>query len=197
MKDEDLIQPTFADTDESLLEAGRLGDGRALGSLFERHRAALSAFVTRRLGAHRDWAEDVLQDVFLTLYCTTRRYEGRSAVRTWMHGIARNLCRERLRAEARSVQQDDAFAALPDASLDPLQALVRSEREALLRAAVAGLSGAHRRILRLRDRENLSYEEIARALGIPVGTVRSRVHNARAALARAIASRLGARRKKT
>ena len=91
MKDEELTRPTIADTDESLLEAGRLGDEGALSSLFERHRAALSAFVMRRLGAHRDWAEDILQDVFLTLYCTTRPYEGRSAVRTWMHGIARNL----------------------------------------------------------------------------------------------------------
>lgn len=186
----------MADSDATLLEAGLRGDERALSRLFERHRARLFAFVARRLGAQRDWAEDVLQDLFLTIYCTTRRFEGRSTVRTWLHGIARNLCRERLRRERHAVSDGHAFAVLPEASLDPLQSLVRSERDALVRAAVADLSGAHRRILRLRDHEALSYEEIGRILRIPIGTVRSRVHNARAALARALATRLGKGRRR-
>jgi RNA polymerase sigma-70 factor, ECF subfamily len=190
LKGEKTLPPTLADSDTTLLEAGLRGDQGALSRLFERHRSSLFAFVSRRLGRRRDWAEDVLQDVYLTICCTTRRYEGRSAVTTWLHGIALNLCRERVRRENHAAPEDRKLEALPDVSLDPLQSLVRAEREAVVRDAVAGLSGMHRRVLRLRDHEGLAYEEIGRTLGVPIGTVRSRVHNARAALARALAARL-------
>jgi len=192
LKGDKALPPALADPDATLLEAGLRGDRWALSRLFERHRSRLAAFASRRLGRRRDWAEDVLQDVFLTLCCTTRHYEGRSAVATWLHGIARNLCRELVRRESRARPEDGAPAALPDVSLDPLQSLVRAERETLVRAAVAGLSPVHRRVLRLRDHEGLSYQEIGRTLGIPIGTVRSRVHNARSALAQSLAARLGA-----
>jgi RNA polymerase sigma factor (sigma-70 family) len=178
----------IVESDESLLAAGRRGDDGALARLVERHRAGLAAFVTRRLGAQKAWAEDVVQDVILTLYRTTRRYEGRSAFRTWLLGIARNVCRERLRRERHAPADDRAFAAVPDASLDPLQRMMRAERQALVRSAVAGLSDTHRLVLRLRDRDGLSYAEIAEVLDVPIGTVRSRVHNARAALGRALAA---------
>jgi len=76
---------------------------------------------------------------------------------------------------------------VPDASLDPLQRLELDERLRRVRAVVRRLTPQHRLALRLRDVENMSYDEMSRALGVPVGTVRSRLHNARAALARALA----------
>ncbi len=179
-----------AESDQSLLEAGRRGDTRALSRLIDRHVQALTSFVGRRLGAHRAWSQDAVQDVLLTVQRTVDRYEGRSSFRTWLFGIARNICHEYLRREAPLVPDDGIFAALPDASLDPLEALERSRREALVRTALAELAPAHRQVLRLRDRDGLPYEEIGRRLGIPIGTVRSRIHNARAALSRALAVRL-------
>jgi RNA polymerase sigma factor (sigma-70 family) len=196
LKGDGTTREAAAESDRSLLEAGRQGDARALSRLIDRHGRALTAFVGRRLGAHRDWAQDAVQDVLLTLQRTADRYEGRSTFRTWLFGIARNVCHEYLRRERALVPDDGTFAALPDASLDPLQRLERKEREALVRSAIADLPPAHRRVLRLRDGDGLAYEEIGRRLGIPIGTVRSRVHNARAALSRALALRLETKEKR-
>ena len=179
----------IVESDESLIDAGRRGDAAALARLVERHRGALSAFVARRLGAQKAWAEDVVQDVVLALYRTTLRFEGRSAFRTWLLGVARNCCSDRLRRERHASGDDRSFAAVPDASLDPLQEMMRAERQAVIREAVKDLTDAHRLMLRLRDRDELSYVEIATILEVPIGTVRSRVHNARAALARGIVAR--------
>lgn len=191
MRSDEPPPAAIVESDESLIAAGRRGDEDALARLVERHRGALAAFVARRLGAQKAWAEDVVQDVVLTLYRTTRRFEGRSAFRTWLLGIARNCCRDRLRRERHAAHDDGAYDMLPDVSLDPLQRMMRAEQQASLRAAVRELSDAHRRILRLRDRDDLSYAEIAAILEVPIGTVRSRVHNARAALARGLAVRSG------
>jgi len=190
LKSDGTTREATAESDRTLLEAGRQGDAGALSRLIERHGRALQSFVGRRLGAHRAWSEDAVQDVLLRAQRTADRFEGRSSFRTWLFGIARNICHEYLRRESPMVPEDGLFAALPDASLDPLERLERSEREALVRSAIADLPAAHRRVLRLRDRDGLAYAEIGRTLGIPIGTVRSRVHNARAALSRSLAARL-------
>jgi RNA polymerase sigma-70 factor (ECF subfamily) len=79
---------------------------------------------------------------------------------------------------------------LPDTSLDPLERLEQQERDRVVRDALATLSVAHRTVLHMRDHEGMSYEQIAEALAVPLGTVRSRLHNARAALADALGHRV-------
>jgi RNA polymerase sigma-70 factor, ECF subfamily len=100
--------------------------------------------------------------------------------------IAMNICRDYLRRE-RHAMGDDVLDSLPDRSLDPLQRVERDERIRRVRAAVRRLTPQHRLALRLREIEDMSYDDMSRVLGVPVGTVRSRLHNARAALARALA----------
>jgi len=171
--------------DERLLAEYVSGDEDALSRLIEQHRPGVSRFARRRLGSRGSWADDVTQDVFVTVARAARRFAGRSTFRTWLFGIAMNICRDYLRRE-RPTESDEVLATLPDASLDPLQRLERQERLRRVRAAVRTLTPQHRLVLRLRDGEDMSYEEIARAIGVPVGTVRSRLHNARAALAGAL-----------
>jgi RNA polymerase sigma-70 factor (ECF subfamily) len=172
--------------DERLLEDYVAGDAGALSRLVELHRPGVSHFVRRRLGSCRTYADDVTQDVFVTVARAARRFAGRSTFRTWLFGIALNICRDYLRRERHTVA-DETLEFVPDASLDPLQRLERKERMRRVRAAVRRLTPQQRLALRLRDVEEMSYDEMSRVLGVPVGTVRSRLHNARAALAKTLA----------
>ena len=172
--------------DERLLAAYVAGDVGALSDLVELHRPGVSRFTRRRLGSLHAWADDVTQDVFVTVARSAHRFAGRSTFRTWLFGIALNICRDYLRRERHAVS-DEVLASVPDVSLDPLQRIERDERIRRVRAAVRTLTPQHRLALRLRDVEDLSYEEMSRVLGVPVGTVRSRLHNARAALAKTLA----------
>jgi RNA polymerase sigma factor (sigma-70 family) len=91
----------------------------------------------------------------------------------------------------RDAEADNSLAVLPDESLDPLQRLEYDERSALVRAAIESLMPKFTVVLQLRDAEDTSYDEIAQVLAVPVGTVRSWLHNARAALAKELLDRLG------
>jgi len=88
----------------------------------------------------------------------------------------------------------DPLLPLPDEALDPLEQFEQQERAALVREAFEELSPAHRTVLHLRDHEDMSYDQIAVALGVALGTVRSRLHNARALLATALGRRVQAMR---
>jgi RNA polymerase sigma-70 factor (ECF subfamily) len=189
------VLPAPLDSDEQLVARHARGDVQAFPRLFSRHRASVAQFVARNLGARTAWADDLTQEVFIRVYRQARQFEGRSSVRTWLFGIALNVCRDHIRKERRFDVDDTVLAALPDGSLDPLQQLERVERTALVRRALATLAPRHRLMLRLREREDMSYEDISRALAVPVGTVRSRLHNARAALAQALLERVGPTRR--
>jgi RNA polymerase sigma-70 factor (ECF subfamily) len=177
--------------DEALFRQYTSGDESALVRLLERYSKRVASLVRNWLGRHSPWADDITQDVFVQVYRGTPRFEGRSSFKTWLYSIVANVCHDHSRREKRTptVLVTDAdtelsLAELPDKSLDPLQVLESDERVALVRTAVARLKPAQRTILELRDGKDLSYDAIARMLAIPVGTVRSRLHNARAALAK-------------
>jgi RNA polymerase sigma-70 factor (ECF subfamily) len=177
-------------SDEELLGACAQGDDTAFTHLLQRHRDRIVQLVRWHLGPRDPWAEDLAQDVFLQVHRKAGSFEGRSSFKTWLYAVALNLCRDHARRQRRTVRlaaQDeevDAIATIPDASLGPFEQLDRAEQIARLRAAVDRLSLTYRTILQLRDWEDMSYDEIAQVLGVPVGTVRSRLHNARVALAR-------------
>jgi len=182
-----------APSDETLFRRSAGGDERALRDLIDRHWHGVARLVRRRLGTRTLWVEDVVQEVFVQLVRRGRPFSGRSRFSTWLYGIALNVCRSHLRRERRhgltaaAGDPERTLALLPDTELDPFESLERHEREALLRRAVEQLTPVHRTVLRLRDWEEMSYDEIARALDVPIGTVRSRLHNARASLAAALA----------
>jgi RNA polymerase sigma-70 factor (ECF subfamily) len=185
------------ESDEELIRGCACGEEGAFARLLERYRARVSQLVRWHLGPRSLWADDVAQDVFVQVHRNARRFEGRSSFKTWLYSVAMNVCRDHVRRERNPVRRRGAgdpgehvLAAIPDATLDPLERLERDEQRALVRAAVERLSPVHRTALQLRDWEELSYEEMAEVLHVAVGTVRSRLHNARMALARELAASL-------
>ena len=132
-------------------------------------------------------ARDVVQDAFLKAYGSLDRFEGRSSFYTWLYRIVMNLCLDRKRRDRSSRRVDWSEEVLREAAADPESpsapepdvALERAELRAQLARAIAKLPEDARRTLELREIDGQSYQEIAECLGVPKGTVMSRLHYAR------------------
>jgi RNA polymerase sigma-70 factor (ECF subfamily) len=133
----------------------------------------------------RDLAEDVFQEVFTRAYTRRHTFRGESSPRTWLYRITVNLCRDKLRSWTlrRLVVAGEELIALmaPSASDVEEQVLAQADRSALLEAVMA-LPVAYREVVLLYYYEEMETAEVAEALGLSQGTVRSRLHRARARL---------------
>jgi RNA polymerase sigma-70 factor (ECF subfamily) len=172
------------DDDQSLVEACRAGDTQAFGVLVRRYQDRLFPTVLRLTGRTED-AYDLLQEAFLRAYQKLGHFQGQSSFYTWIYRIAVNMAlsgrrKRRLVVDPQSVQRLDP--ADPSLQSDPTLRLERAERDAQVLKALNGLAADHRAVLVLKDMDGLRYEEIAAVLGIPIGTVRSRLHRARGEL---------------
>src|SRR5439155_1227867 len=125
--------------------------------------------------------EEVAQEVFLRVYRTVAAFRGDAKLSTWLYAIASRLCLNRLASSDRRVTRegDETLTRLASGDATPVDELERSELEATLHRAIAELPEERRNVVVLRDLEGLSYEEIAAALDLELGTVRSRLHRAR------------------
>jgi len=176
-------------SDEELASRFVSGDEEAFDELLRRHRNGIYRFVRWHLGAPGGEAEDVTQDVLIEVFRCLPRYEGRSRLRTWILGLALNVCRQRRRRSTDAWTRflgaratDEELRAVTDATADLDVLLARREVQRQVRSAIERLGPEHRDVVLLREIEGLSYGEIAGVLQIPVGTVRSRLHNARVEL---------------
>jgi RNA polymerase sigma-70 factor (ECF subfamily) len=171
-----------AELDALTLARARRGDPDAFRALVERYAASVHALLYRmveaRLGAAR--VDDLAQDTFVRLHGALPRFDpsGPARLSTYILTIATRLALNALRDE-RPTEPLAAVADLPASDRTDL-ALERAR----LRRAVAGLTAEHRAVVLLRDVHDLGYDEIARALDLAPGTVRSRLHRARAELRR-------------
>jgi RNA polymerase sigma factor (sigma-70 family) len=158
-------------------------------ALFDRHAPLIHRYAARRVG--REAADDLVAETFLAAFGKRRQYDRRPDARPWLYGIATNLVGQHRREEIR--QYRIRQAALPDLDLPGHAERVAAEQTArgvrgILLAALAALPDGDRDVLVLIAWEQLTYEETARALGIPVGTVRSRLSRARDRLRAALAA---------
>ncbi|GAA2117500.1 RNA polymerase sigma factor [Actinomadura alba] len=150
-------------------------------ALFDRHASEMHRYVTRRLGVST--ADDVVAETFLLAFRGRKRYDvTRADARPWLYGIASNLIGKHRRAEKRLYRTlaRAGVDRVAESYADRVDARVTAEgvqRE--LADALAGLSAGDRDVLLLVAWADLTYEGVADALGIPVGTVRSRLHRAR------------------
>jgi RNA polymerase sigma-70 factor (ECF subfamily) len=191
-------RPGLVVADEELAARFVAGERWAFDELVRRHRDGIYRFVRWHLGAPPSEAEDVTQDILIEVYRSLPRYEGRSRLRTWVFGLAHNLCRQRRRG-LRSANRvlaaresaDEVLRTLPDRTSDLDTILARHEVQEQVRSAIERLGPEHRSVVVLRELEGLSYVEIAGVLQIPVGTVRSRLHNARVELGTWLAALAG------
>lgn len=173
--------PVAPACDDAALVAESLRTPERFGVLFDRHAPAIHRYAVRRLGP--DMADDIVADTFLAAFRRRHRYDpAQGDARPWLFGIATRLIGRHRRDEIRF------FRAIGRTGLDPATEQVadlatdRAAASAVRRQladAIAGLSQAHRDVL-LLTASGLGYEEVAGALGIPVGTVSSRLVRARA-----------------
>src|SRR5215469_5652335 len=157
--------------------------------LFDRHAPHIYRYLARRAG--RQVADDLLAETFLAAFARRDRYDlGHADARPWLYGIATNLVGQHRRDEARQYRiQQAAIAedAVPGHAERVAADVTAQAMRALLGAALAGLPPGDRDVLLLIAWEQLTYQEVSRALGIPVGTVRSRLHRARTKLRQVLA----------
>ncbi len=176
----------FRVEDAALVERMREGDESAFTVLFERHRAAVFRYAIHMRGRDAASADDVVQDVFLAFLRQAEQFDpSRGSVVAYLLGIARRrLLREFGRQRFDESLDDVDPVAAPDA--DPLEGLTRAETVAQVRAAIATLPPPFREAIVLCELNELDYASAADVIGCPIGTVRSRLHRARALLMRAL-----------
>jgi RNA polymerase sigma-70 factor (ECF subfamily) len=128
-------------------------------------------------------AEDLISEVFLDVWRQAGRFEGRSAVSTWMLAIARFKALSALRRRPDQELDEETAGAIEDPSDDPAAVLEKKDKSAMLRKCLTGLSAEHREIIDLVYYHEKSVEEVAEIVGIPENTVKTRMFYARKRLA--------------
>jgi RNA polymerase sigma-70 factor (ECF subfamily) len=178
--------------DAELVRRFNSGDDTAFLTIMERYQAKIFATVVNLLHNHAD-TEEIVQDTFLRAHRGLAKFRGDSSLATWLYRIAVNLARNRYwyffrRRRQDSLSLDHALGEDNNASFadlvastaqDPAQEAAHSEFAQLVATCMEQLDRSHRDILTMRNVRNLSYDEIARTLGINVGTVKSRIARAR------------------
>lgn len=168
------------------LDALRAGDPRPFEAFVAQWSGRLLGFF-RRLGAGRSEAEDLTQDVFLKVYRSTSTYEARQALGSYVLRVARNAWIDRRRRQAArpggstldAGREDEPAREYRDPRAeDPTARVERGEEARRLRAALSRLPATHAEVFELAVLQERPYAEIAELLGIPVGTVKSRVFHA-------------------
>lgn len=157
--------------DIELLHRAGTGDSAAFHALVDRHAQRLYRLAVSLIGNATD-AEDVLQEAFIGAFRGLRSFEGRSSVKTWLTRILVMQAAQWRRSRRRK----------PAAAMDDSIPAAGTSHEAAMdvRAAIDKLSPEHREVMVLREFERMTYDEMAETLGVPRGTVESRLHRARA-----------------
>ncbi|MEV8633200.1 RNA polymerase sigma factor [Streptosporangium sp. NPDC051023] len=180
--------PSFSD-DATLIQES-LADPDRFAGLFDRHADEIHRYAARRLDDITA-AEDVTAETFLTAFRKRKRYDlSRADARPWLYGIASNLISGHRRSEVRRLKALARQAPEPADGFEERSAeRVTADRlRPALATALAGLRSAERDLLLLVAWAELTYEEAAQALGIPVGTVRSRLSRTRTKIRRFLES---------
>ena len=173
-----MVQPQTADTEARLIEQAQNGDRNAFGELVRRYYQGVVLVVARMCG-DTGLAEAAAQEAFLRAWVNLPSYQPRGSLRNWLYRIAINAALDVLRRKPEETLEDDEALMVTDQAAGPEMALIEKERVALLQQAMHSLPDAARSVIVLREYGGLSYQEIADALDVPVGTVMSRLNYAR------------------
>jgi len=184
-------EPTAASLEsDALIERCLQGDQSAWEAVVRQYWRRVFNVAYKFVGRH-DEAEDLTQDVFLKVFRSLATFDRRANFQTWLISVSRNLCIDHYRSVRkeretidRDIRSDDLASASPDVS--PLAALERRDLAEQLREALRHLPETLRTAVVMRDMQELSYQEIADRLGLPEGTVKSRINRGRHELARQI-----------
>lgn len=193
---ESMVSESISDAD-CVRRIIQRGETDAFEILVRRHEKSIFNLVYRMLGDHDDAAE-VSQEVFLSAYRAIGQFRGDANFSTWLYRIALNHATTRRRSMSSRQQKTvpiDDMEPLSDPELGPAETLERKEIRERVQLALNKLEPDDATMILLRDLQDISYDEVARVLEIPVGTVKSRLHRARQALKTQLATYFCAGRK--
>jgi RNA polymerase sigma-70 factor, ECF subfamily len=179
--------PVQAET--ALIEKARNGDRTAYGELVRQHHQGVINVVYRMCGDEQ-LAEDAAQDAFIQAWLNLAKFQTGTSLRNWLYRIAVNAAIDSLRSAPKTPFDEFENLSLPDPQAGPESALLQKERTQAVQQAISSLPEASRAVLVLREYGDLSYQEIAAALDIPLGTVMSRLNYARDKLKQTLPQRL-------
>ncbi len=164
--------------DSAAVAAAKLGNRAAFEWLVRRHQQRA---LTVALGVLRDSedARDACQEAFLRVFRSINRFDGQSQFSTWLYRIVVNACIDRLRARSTGVVALEDVEGVLAGDDDPQRTVENTQLGGRIGAALAQLTAKHRAVLVLREVQGLSYQQIADAMGISIGTVMSRLFHAR------------------
>lgn len=171
----------ITEQDDALLARISAGDRDAMDALYERHCSSLVAYL-RLFTSDQSHIEELVQDTMVAAWKGAGRFAGRSSVRSWLFAIARRRAADVLRRRTWQVAGDEALVSMPDPSPGPEAWALAQASQIQLLATIERLSPVHQEILMLVFVHQLSYPEVAEILDVPLGTVKSRLSNARKAL---------------
>ena len=171
--------------DAQLIDETLAGQSMAFGQLVTRYQDRLFNTVVHVVGCHEE-ARDVVQEAFVQAFMKLDTFQRSAAFYTWLYRIALNMAisRQRRRKPMASVEQAREVTGIEPVGRDgaPAERIEQQERVQQVQQALAAVGEEHRAVLVLREIEGRAYEEIAEILDLPIGTVRSRLHRARAEL---------------
>ncbi len=172
-----------SDTADDGMLVARIGKGdeRALEQFYERHHASLAAYLSL-FTSDRGTVDEAIQDAMLGVWKGAPGFRSRSSVRSWLFGISRRRLMDILRRKRVPVTGEEALVRYPDPSPSPENAVIFAAAEREVVGAIQRLSRIHQEVLVLTFAHELSYEELSNVLDVPLGTIRSRLSNARKAL---------------
>ena len=168
------MSATQAATDEVLIARIAQGDRLAMQVLYARHHVKVFRFALR-LVRNEQVAEDLISEVFLDVWRQAGKFEGRSAVSTWLLAITRFKALSALRKRKDAELDDETAAAIEDTSDNPETAIAKKDKSKALRNCLTALSPDHREIIDLVYYHEKSVEEVAQIVGIPENTVKTRM----------------------
>jgi RNA polymerase sigma-70 factor (ECF subfamily) len=189
----------LSNADSGLILRCQADDAAAFNEIVSRYKNKVYNFVNRMVHGAAD-AEDLAQEVFVRAYLSIHSFQGRASLNTWLFRIATNICIDynrkhgRIKGLTTSLLRDDAGEdgeseiQASDSRFDPERLALNRELGVELQRAMNDLPEKHRAVVLLHDVEGLAYEEIAAIVECPVGTVKSRLFNARMSLRQKLAA---------
>jgi RNA polymerase sigma-70 factor (ECF subfamily) len=174
--------------DQTLLESIAAGDKFAMQVLFQRHNVRVYRFVLRLIG-NPSLAEEIVSEVFLNVWRRAGTFDGKCQVTTWLLSIARHKALSVLRRRPETPLDAEMAATIADPREDAETVLDRQERSKIIRGCLAQLSPAHREIIDLVYYHEQTIDDVARILGVPLNTVKTRMFYARKRIAALLAAR--------
>ncbi|MFI3317043.1 MAG: RNA polymerase sigma factor [Rikenellaceae bacterium] len=169
--------------DTELVEAALAGDHQAFEALTMRYREAIYRLMLSRCASEQD-ADDMIQETLIKVFVNLHRYDVRYTFGQWIYTIARNTLIDSQRRRHDDYSLEDRFSISDAKNPSPEQCVINNQDRRLIEQSIERLSPKHAQLFRMRFLDEYSYEEIAEKLKMPLGSVKTNIHRARAKMCR-------------